>query len=206
MSSIPVQQYPHLAGFDGLSERCMKDHFHLYEGYVRKYNELFAQLESLQALGSVRAGGDKESLKVDIAFALGAIKNHELYFDILGNDGHEPTGELAEEIARSFHSVPQYLLDLKQTALLGRGWAWTAYDLDQGYLFNYEAGAQNGMPVWNTFPILAVDLYGHAYFYDFGNNRLAYVETFMGHIAWNRVAARLAAAKAGKIGRLAWVP
>jgi superoxide dismutase, Fe-Mn family len=190
------RKFENLAGFEGLSERSLREHYRLYEGYVAKYNSLMAKLRSIQAVGNIHADSDSESLKVDITFALGAIKNHELYFEILGNDGDEPEGALAEEIAKSFHSVPQYLVDLKQTALMGRGWAWTAYDLDGHYLFNYEGGAHNGLPVWNSVPIVAIDLYGHAYFYDYGNNKVAYVEAAMKAISWTCVAKRLAAIKA----------
>jgi Fe-Mn family superoxide dismutase len=195
MKAMQTRKFENLAGFEGLSERSLREHYRLYEGYVAKYNSLMAKLRSIRNVGQIHADSDSESLKVDITFALGAIKNHEVYFDILGNQGDEPTGLLAEEIVKSFHSIPQYLVDLKQTALLGRGWAWTGYDLDQEYLFNYEGGSQNGMPVWNCVPIVAIDLYGHAYFYDFGNNKVAYVEAVMKGISWKRVGERLAAVK-----------
>jgi len=195
MKAMQTRKFENLAGFEGLSERSFREHYRLYEGYVAKYNSLMAKLRSIRSVGQIHADSDTESLKVDITFALGAIKNHEVYFDILGNQGDEPTGLLAEEIVKSFHSIPQYLVDLKQTAILGRGWAWTAYDLDQDSLFNYEGGAQNGMPVWNCVPIVAIDLYGHAYFYDFGNNKVAYVETVMKCISWKRVGERLTAVK-----------
>ena len=53
------------------------------------------------------------------------------------------------------------------------------------------------MPVWNTIPILAIDLYGHAYFYDFGNNKTAYIEAVMKSLNWTRIGQRLAAARQG---------
>ncbi len=199
MKKLQSRKFEHLNGFDGLSERSIREHCRLYEGYVTKYNELMAKLRNIQRLGHLQADADTESLKVDITFALGAIKNHEVFFDNLGNEGDEPAGELAEEIARSFNSIPQYLVDLKQTATMGRGWAWTAYDLDLGHLFNYEAGAQNGMPVWSCIPIVAIDLYGHAYFYDFGNQKMAYIEAVMKAISWKRVGDRFAKIKQGNL-------
>ena len=195
MQPILPRKFENLAGFQGLSERSLREHYRLYEGYVGKYNSLMKTLRGIQSVGNIHADSDTESLKVDIAFALGAIKNHEVYFEILGTEGEEPEGGVAEEIVKSFNSVPQYLVDLKQTALMGRGWAWTAYDLDRHYLFNYEGGAHNGLPVWNSVPIVAIDLYGHAYFYDFGNNKIAYVETAMKAISWARVGERLATIK-----------
>ncbi len=195
MKKMVARKFEHLAGFQGLSERSLREHFKLYEGYVAKYNELAKKLWEIRELGNIHADSDSESLKVDITFALASVKNHEVYFETLGSEGEEPTGELAAEIVKSFHSVPQYLVDLKQTALMGRGWAWTGYDIDREDLFNYEGGANNGMPVWNCVPIVAIDLYGHAYFYDYGHNKVSYVEAAMKAISWNRVGVRLAAVK-----------
>jgi len=195
MVHIQPKTFDHLHGFDGLSERCMREHIKLYNGYVAKYNELMNKLRGARNGGRIHAAADTESLKVDITFALAAIKNHELFFDILGADGDEPAGPLADALNKSFNSIPQYLMDLKQAALVGRGWAWTAYDLDYGHLFNYEGGATAGIPVWNSVPIVAIDLAGHAYFYDFGSGKVAYVETVMKAISWTRVAARFTAAQ-----------
>ena len=55
--------------------------------------------------------------------------------------------------------------------MAGRGWAWTAYDWDEGRLFNYIGDAQNTFPVWNATPLVALDVYEHAYFIDFGTDR-----------------------------------
>ena len=84
-------------------------------------------------------------------------------------------------------------MDLKQTAQRATRLGFqTAYDLDHDFLFNYEASGHNGIPVWNTVPLLAIDLFGHAYFYDYGENRLAYVEAIMQSIDWEKIAARYA--------------
>ncbi len=196
MPAVQPRSFDHLDPCDALSKAALKAHLRLYAGYVEKYNTLAEKLHSLQRRGPA-AIADLGSLKGDITFALSAIKNHELYFDGLGIEGQEPEGELAALIVKNFHSLPQYLVDLKQTALLARGWVWTAYDLDHGHLFNYDSGVQGGLPVWNTIPILAIDLYGHAYFYDFGNNKTAYIEAVMKSLNWTRIGQRLAAARQG---------
>ncbi len=80
MQPILPRKFENLAGFQGLSERSLREHYRLYEGYVGKYNSLMKKLRSVQSVGNIHADSDTESLKVDIAFALGAIKNHEVYF------------------------------------------------------------------------------------------------------------------------------
>ncbi|HVT80522.1 MAG TPA: Fe-Mn family superoxide dismutase [Phycisphaerae bacterium] len=195
MPNLTPRSFPRLAQCDALSKTCVESHLRLYDGYVHKYNELMAKRDSHLGRGPSALAGDLEGLKADITFALGAVKNHELYFDILGPECGEPGAELMDAIARSFHSLPQFLIDLRQTAMQTRGWAFTAYDLDHDTLFNYESG-HNGLPVWNAVPILAIDLYGHAYFYDFGNNRGAYIEAIMKCLDWSRIRERFLTAKA----------
>ena len=55
--------------------------------------------------------------------------------------------------------------------MAGRGWAWTAYDWDEGRLFNYVGDTQNTYPIWNATPLVALDVYEHAYFLDFQTDR-----------------------------------
>ena len=71
--------------------------------------------------------------------------------------------------------------------MAGRGWAWTAYDWDEGRLFNYIGDAQNTFPVWNATPLVALDVYEHAYFLDYQTDRAAYIEAFLRNLDWGVV-------------------
>ena len=64
--------------------------------------------------------------------------------------------------------------------MAARGWAWTAYDWDEGRLFNYLGDAQNTFPVWNATPLVALDVYEHAYFLDYQTDRASYIDAFFG--------------------------
>ena len=86
------------------------------------------------------------ALKVDLSFAVGGIKNHEIYFEHLGGEGGDPNGAFAELVERDFGSTDAWRSDLKATGMAGRGWAWTAYDWDAGRLFNYIGDAQSTLP------------------------------------------------------------
>ncbi|HVX85600.1 MAG TPA: Fe-Mn family superoxide dismutase [Phycisphaerae bacterium] len=196
MKPIQPRTFSQLSQLDVVSPGCMTEHLRLYAGYVERYNQLAASLGRLQRAGAAEAGADVESVKVDLTFALGAVKNHELFFDVLGLAGESraPGGALGEAITGAFGGFGQFLSDLRQTAIAGAGWAWTAYDLDYGHLFNYS-GARNGMPVWNAAPILAIDLYGHAYLYDFGENKGAYVDAVVACLNWGRIGQRFEAAQ-----------
>ena len=71
--------------------------------------------------------------------------------------------------------------------MAGRGWAWTAYDWDEGRLFNYIGDAQNTFPIWNATPLVALDVYEHAYFLDFQTDRASYIEAFFDNLDWDVV-------------------
>ena len=71
--------------------------------------------------------------------------------------------------------------------MAARGWAWTAYDWDEGRLFNYIGDAQNTYPVWNATPLVALDVYEHAYFLDFQTDRAAYIDAFFANLDWSVV-------------------
>lgn len=175
---------------DGISEKTMTEHYKLYEGYVKKYNEIMQKLSELKDEDYAAANQTYSlirELKIELTFAVGGIKNHEIYFSHLGGSGGRPEGDLLEQINTDFGSYENWERDLKATAIGARGWVWLAWDHDYGYLFNYLGDAQNTFPVWNATPILALDTYEHAYFIDYGSARAKYVEAFLKNLDWKVV-------------------
>ena len=190
---------------DGISRRTHEEHFKLYQGYVKKSNEILDKLTSASrdASKANQTFSEIRELKVELTFALGGVKNHELYFDILGGAGTSPSGKLLDEINRSFGSADAWAADLKATGIAARGWVWAAYDYDLKRLVNFIGDAQNSYPVWNAVPILALDVYEHAYYLDFATKRADYIDAFLKNIDWNAVNVRFLQALAGGSGNLA---
>jgi superoxide dismutase, Fe-Mn family len=178
---------PALLELDGISRAAVEAHYKLYEGYVSKRNEILGRLASADADAANQVYSDVRALKVDLSFAIGGIKNHELYFEHLGGHGGDPSGAVAELLARDFGSVDAWRADLKATGMAARGWAWTAYDWDEGRLFNYIGDAQNTFPVWNATPLVALDVYEHAYFLDYQTDRASYIDVFLANLDWDVV-------------------
>jgi superoxide dismutase, Fe-Mn family len=154
---------------------------------VAKRNEILGKLAALDRSGANQVYSELRALKVDLSFAIGGIKNHEVYFAHLGGQGGDPTGAIGDLIKRDFGSVGAWRDDLTATGMAARGWAWTAYDWDEGRLFNYLGDAQNTYPVWNATPLVALDTYEHAYFLDFQTDRAAYIEAFYANLDWSVV-------------------
>jgi len=175
------------AKLDGISEKTMTEHYKLYQGYVNKYNEVMEKLEPADRSKANQVFSDVRSLKVDLTFAIGGVKNHEIYFAHLGGSAREPGGKVKAALESHFGSIDKWKEDLKATGMASRGWAWTAWDHDYGYLFNYAGDAQNTFPVWNAAPIIALDVYEHAYYLDYGVARASYIDAFFKNLDWDAV-------------------
>ena len=181
------QLKPALLELDGISRQTIEAHYKLYQGYVAKRNEILGKLAGVDLSSANQVYSELRALKVDLTFAIGGIKNHELYFEHLGGTGGNPKGAFAALVTREFGSVAAWKADLKATALAARGWAWTAYDWDEGRLFNYIGDAQNTFPVWNATPVVALDVYEHAYFLDYQTDRASYIDAFLNNLDWGVV-------------------
>jgi superoxide dismutase, Fe-Mn family len=184
---VPRELKPALYELDGISRASVEAHYKLYQGYVTKRNEILKKLEAVDLTSANQVYSELRELKVELTFAVGGIKNHELYFEHLGGAGGEPGGAIGQLITRDFGSVAEWRNDLKATGLAARGWAWTAYDWDEARLFNYVGDAQNTFPVWNATPLVALDVYEHAYFLDYQTDRAAYIEAFLANLDWSVV-------------------
>ena len=180
----PRELKPALLELDGISRASIEAHYKLYQGYVAKRNEILGKLGTVDAESANQVYSDYRALKVDLSFAIGGIKNHEVYFEHLGGDGADPRGAIGDLIKRDFGSAEAWRSDLKASGMAGRGWAWTAYDWDDSRLFNYVGDAQNTYPIWNATPLVALDVYEHAYFLDFQTDRGAYIDAFFDNLDW----------------------
>jgi Fe-Mn family superoxide dismutase len=178
---------PELLELDGISRESVEAHYKLYQGYVAKRNEILKKLADVDLAGANQVYSEVRGLKVELSFALGGIKNHEIYFEHLGGDGGDPDGLFGQLVERDFGSAAAWAEDLKATGMAGRGWAWTAYDWDEARLFNYIGDAQNTYPIWNATPLVALDVYEHAYFMDFQTDRASYIDAFMSNLDWATV-------------------
>jgi Fe-Mn family superoxide dismutase len=183
----PRDLKPSLLELHGISRASIEAHYKLYQGYVSKRNEILGKLAGVDLAAANQVYSEVRALKVELSFAIGGIKNHEIYFEHLGGDGGAPDGQIGQLIKRDFGSAADWAADLKATGMGGRGWAWTAYDWDEGRLFNYIGDAQNTYPIWNATPLVALDVYEHAYFLDYGTDRASYIDAFMLNLDWSVV-------------------
>jgi Fe-Mn family superoxide dismutase len=112
---------PELYELDGISRATIEAHYKLYQGYVNKRNEILGRLAEVDVSAANQVYSEIRALKVELSFAIGGIKNHEIYFEHLGGLGGAPDGVVASLIKRDFGSVDGWRADLKATGMAGGG-------------------------------------------------------------------------------------
>jgi Fe-Mn family superoxide dismutase len=171
----------------GLSQKLLESHYeNNYGGALRRLNAISEQLASLD-LASTPAHVIN-GLKREELVALNSTLLHELYFASLGGEG-KPKPALAQALARDFGSVDSWRSEFTAmgNALSGgSGWVVLVYVPRDGGLVNQFA-AEHTQAVAGAIPILALDMYEHAYHIEFGANSKAYVDAFMRNIDWQAV-------------------
>src|SRR4051812_3117893 len=112
---------PSLLELDGISRESVEAHYKLYQGYVNKRNEILGKLADVDLSTANQVYSDVRALKVDLTFAIGGIKNHEVYFEHLGGGGGEPAGLFGDLVERDFGSVGGWKAALKAARPAGGG-------------------------------------------------------------------------------------
>jgi Fe-Mn family superoxide dismutase len=184
---LTAKTFASIRELNGISQRTQEEHYELYKGYIGKTNEIQKKLDAVDRSTANQIYSDLRSLRVDLSFAYGGVKNHELFFGHLGGKGGAPLAKTAELIARDFPSYDAWLADFKASGLAARGWVGLAFDHDLGSLTTVVGDAQNTFPIWNATPVLAMDVYEHAYWFDYGRLRAKYIEAFFNNLDWGVV-------------------
>jgi Fe-Mn family superoxide dismutase len=181
---------------NGLSLRLMESHYeNNYGGAVRRLNAIADELASLDFAKT--PGYRINGLKREELVALNSMILHELFFASLGGEGNKPTDAIRDALAASFGSFERWRAEFVAMGNAlggGSGWVVLAYVPRDRRFVNQYAG-DHTQSVASGLPLLALDMYEHAYHLDFGANVKAYVDAFMRNIDWKGVEDRFADAQ-----------
>lgn len=177
----------------GISKATHDAHLTLWKGYANKTNEIRKALAEMNVDPSKanQIYSEMRALKVNYAFAYGGYINHDVYFNTIGGEGGEATGDVATLIKESYGSFENWVADWKATGMAGRGWAFLGYDHQEQRVHTYIGDAQDTFPTWNNTLLLAMDVYEHAYFLDFKTARMDYIEAYLKCVDWEAVNGRI---------------
>jgi superoxide dismutase, Fe-Mn family len=174
----------------GLSPELLESHYeNNYGGALRRLNAISEQLESLDFANT--PGYVVNGLKREELVALNSTLLHELYFASLGGDG-KPTERLAAALHSDFGSVDRWRSEFVAMANAlsgGSGWVLLTFIPRDRRLLNQYA-SEHTQAAAGGIPILALDMYEHAYHIDFGANAKAYVDAFMRNVDWKALEER----------------
>lgn len=183
------------AKLPGLSEKLIVSHYeNNYGGAVKRLNAITAQLAGLDA--ATAPVFMLNGLKREELIAANSMILHEVYFDNLGANG-ALQGELAAAITKDFGSIERWHAEFTAMGKAlggGSGWVLLTYSPRDGRLVNQWA-SDHAHTLAGATPILALDMYEHAYHMDYGAKAAAYVDAFMKNISWASVELKLLTAK-----------
>jgi superoxide dismutase, Fe-Mn family len=184
---------------DGLSTNQIEQHLKLYKGYVAKTIELNERLAAADLLSQAPAPNPAyaplRELLIEQSFALNGMIYHELYFGHLGGSGGEADGDLKAALEARWGSTGKFIDYLKAAGKCMRGWVIIGWNTRDAMLHAYGLDMHNMWSPVGVIPIIALDVYEHAYMIDYGINRGSYLDAFLKNIDWAVCGKRLAAAR-----------
>jgi len=167
-----------------------------HAGYVKGLNETLEKIAAACASGET---GAVRALCDALAFNYGGHVLHTLYWFGLRAEGPKaPEGALADLITRDFGSLDalKKWLGAAAVGVQGSGWALLALEPLGGKLVVLQTEQHDKVLGWGMVPLLAVDVWEHAYYLDYQNRRADYVAAVLEIVNWDVVGKRLAAALA----------
>ena len=175
----------------GLSERLLRSHHdNNYGGAVKRLNAIRTRLGA--AAFASMPGFELNGLKREELIATNSMLLHELHFACLGGDGSGMAPAMALALCASFGSVERWREEFTAMGRAlggGSGWVLLLFQPRDGSLVNQWA-PDHTHAIAGGVPILALDMYEHAYHLDFGAQAGAWVDAFMGNLNWAAIYAR----------------
>ncbi len=180
---------------EGLSQSQLSQHIKLYQGYVKKANEIHHKLKEVELSSANATYSPLRELLAEQSYALNGAIYHEYYFGNLGGKpGDEATGDIKSALDERFGSFSKFSEYLRAAGKSMRGWVIVGYNTRLGRLDTFGLDMHNVFSPANVMPILVLDVYEHAYMIDYGIDRPKYLDAFMQNIDWEVVNKRLSAA------------
>jgi len=175
--------------YPGFSEKIVASHYaNNYAGAVKRLNAIDARLV---ALAPDAPGFEVNGLKREEQSAYNSMLLHEIYFEALAPATRLPA-DLAAAIDADFGSFENWksrFVGCAKALAGGSGWVVLVRE-NRGGRLAIQWGSDHSMGFAGATPVLALDMYEHAYHQDYGANAAAYVDAFMATIDWTCAARR----------------
>ena len=164
------------------------DKHHL--AYVNGANSAFKKLEEAR---KSKAEIDVKAMLKELSFNIGGHQLHSIFWPTLApagkGGGGEPTGKLADAINKEFGSFSQFKAEFSKAAASteGSGWAALAIDVKTKQLAIMQIEKHNVNVYTGFYIVMVLDVWEHAYYLDYRNERPKFVEAFWNIVNWERI-------------------
>lgn len=151
-----------------------------YNNHYLKYKENLNKLVMTDDLVKLIKNIDKYDLKKrdEILYNVGGVLNHELYFSSMNHKNRMPTGKLKIAIDKKYGSYDKFKREFIRKANMMIGSGYTFLVINKNGLDIINLSNQETPYLYNMIPLLALDLWEHAYYLDYQSDRANYINNF----------------------------
>lgn len=165
-----------------------------HKGYVTALNNIEKELDTAdrsKANGNYSHIGE---LKRRYTWNHAGALLHDVYWEVMGGNGDQSKGpEVLKAIEAHFGSFDNWKADFKACAVSAKlsGWGLLVYDaLWSKRLLNILVDEHHYGAIWGGVPLIACDVFEHAYYHKDGPGRAKYIDNFLGNLHWGRINGR----------------
>lgn len=191
--SLPNLPYKYNALEPTVSEKIMTLHHDKHHlAYVNGANAALDKLEKARQTGF--AGIDVRGISRDLAFNASGHTMHSIFWpNMKQGGGGTPGGRLGDQINKDFGKFDSFKEQFSNAAkqVEGSGWGILAYEPVSDQLITLQAEKHMDLTVQGMTPLLVLDVWEHAYYLDYANDRAKYVDAWWNVVNWDDVASRL---------------
>jgi Fe-Mn family superoxide dismutase len=195
--TLPDLPYKYNALEPTISEEIMTLHHDKHhKGYVDGANAALDKLEKGRAAGL--QGVDVKAILRDLSFNASGHALHAIFWPNMSpSGGGKPGGKLADQISQDFGSFDSFKLQFSNAAktVEGSGWGTLSYDPLSDQLLTLQAEKHQNLTAQGTTPLLVLDVWEHAYYLQYKNDRGSYVDKWWNVVNWSDVEKRFDKAK-----------
>lgn len=186
-------RYKSIPGF--LSAEQIAPHYTAhYGGALRRYTAADDKLQSSIIKGAAIDSDAYGAIQRARTSKGNSVLLHEVYFDGIGSVSGHLDSQVRSVIEKRFGSLDKWATDYQASAKAASGWAMLTFHPVNGKLYNVVSDEHAAGVLWMATPLVAIDVYEHAFYVDYKNRKTEYIEKFMDHIDWQEVNRRFKAA------------
>jgi Fe-Mn family superoxide dismutase len=184
---LPSLPYDYDALEPSLSEQVLTWHHDTHhQGYVNGLESAEETLADNRESGEFGSSG--AAIRNVTHNGCGHYLHTTFWENMSPNGGGEPDGDLADRIEEDFGSYEGWKGEFEAAAKNASGWALLVYDPVAKQLRNLVVDKHDQGALWGAHPVLALDVWEHSYYYDYGPARGDFIDAFFDVVDWDDVA------------------